>query len=200
MKTPFRSLLILCALLAATLGLHAQPALKIVTVDLNRLLENYYRTQDQVAKLKEQSSKAQESYNLLQKEYEKLVAEFKELQDQSNTPILTDEAKKAAQENLQTKFGEVRAKEQDLQAFRVNTDNEMKKRINTYQQMFLEEITKVVSDLAKKKGATLVVNKSAAQIGPVIYADAGYDITEEALTEINKDKPVTLNVPGITPK
>lgn len=200
MKTPFRSLLIVCALFAATLGLHAQPALKVVTVDLNRLLENYYRTQDQITKLNDQSRKAQESFNQLQKEYEGLISQFKELEEQAKNPLFNEDARKAHGESMQAKVAEIRQKEQDLQTFRVNTDNEMKKRIATYQQMFLEEISKVVAELAKKKGATLVVNKSATQIGPVIYSDPGFDITEEALVEINKDKPVGITIPGVTPK
>ena len=45
---------------------------------------------------------------------------------------------------------------------------------------------------AKRKGATLVIDKSGPTvlgIPAVIYADSAYDITDEAMAEINKDRP-----------
>ena len=56
----------------------------------------------------------------------------------------------------------------------------------------LEEISKIAAEVAKRKGATLLIDKAGPTligISNVIYADAGFDITEEVTKEVNKDRP-----------
>ncbi len=51
---------------------------------------------------------------------------------------------------------------------------------------------KVVNDLARAKGATLVLDKSGPSMFgvPVVLAsDPSFDITEEVVKEVNKDRP-----------
>ena len=60
MNKTMKSILTLIAFGATALGLAAQPALKIITVDMSKLLEGYYKTEDQAAKLKANEQKAQE--------------------------------------------------------------------------------------------------------------------------------------------
>jgi outer membrane protein len=88
--------------------------------------------------------------------------------------------------------------------------------------MMLEEIAKVATELAKKRGATLLLDKAgptAIGISNVLYSDAAYDLTDEVAKEVNKDKPVgapsapaapaaapaagaapAVSVPGLSPK
>lgn len=199
MKSLFRRTLSVVALMASAIGLQAQPAVKVVTVDLPHLLENYYKTQEQAGKMKETQTKAQETFQQMGKDFDALMSQAKDLDEQSKNTMFNEEARKKAADDLQVKVGELNQKRQELETFKVNTEREIQRRVANYQQMFVEEISKIVTELAKKKGATVVLNKSAQGIGPVIYADAGYDITDEALVEINKDKPVGISIPGVAP-
>jgi len=76
----------------------------------------------------------------------------------------------------------------------------LQKQMATFQQQALEEISKVASDIGQKKGATLVLNKGSVPV--VIYAAPEFDITEEVITEINKDAPAPtakVDIPAATP-
>ena len=56
-----------------------------------------------------------------------------------------------------------------------------------------------VADLAKKQGATLVLDKSGPTlfgIPAIIFADPAYDITQQVIDEVNKDRPPA---PATTP-
>jgi outer membrane protein len=56
----------------------------------------------------------------------------------------------------------------------------------------LEEISKVATEVAKRKGVTVLLDRAgptAIGISSLIYADASYDITEDVLKEVNKDRP-----------
>jgi outer membrane protein len=63
-----------------------------------------------------------------------------------------------------------------------------------FQNVLLDEITKVASDIAKKKGANLLLNKQAA-----VFADASYDISDEVLAEVNKGKPASSATSSAAP-
>ena len=65
--------------------------------------------------------------------------------------------------------------------------------------MLLEEISKTVADMAKKQGATLVLDKSGPTlfgIPAIIFADPAYDITADVITEVNKDRPPAPPAPA----
>ena len=54
-------------------------------------------------------------------------------------------------------------------------------------------------DGAKRQGATLLLDKSGPTligVSNIIYADASYDITDEVLKEINKDRPAAVTAPA----
>lgn len=56
----------------------------------------------------------------------------------------------------------------------------------------MDEISKVAVEVAKRKGVTLLMDKSGPSllgVPAVLYYEPGFEITEDVLTEINKDKP-----------
>jgi outer membrane protein len=128
----------------------------------------------------------------MNKEGNALVEEYKTLNDQSNNPALSADAKSKAQEAAQKKLESIQGKQREVQTFIQNTRNSLGQRLNTFRSLMLEEISKVAADVAKRKGATLLFDKAgptAIGISNVIYADSGFDITDEVMKEVNKDRP-----------
>ncbi|MBK8475088.1 MAG: OmpH family outer membrane protein [Opitutaceae bacterium] len=196
MTHPFRSVFTALAVAAATVGLQAQPALKVATVDMEQLFEKFYKTEAQQTKLREDEKKAQELLQSMVKEREALVTQAKELQEQGSNALLNDEARKKAEGELQKKVGEVRAKESEIQTFAQQTQQQLRAIFGQYQQQAVEEISKIATEIAKKKGITVVLNQ-----GVLVFADSAYSITDEVLTAINKDRPapaITISTPAAT--
>ncbi len=195
MKTVIRSTFAALVLAGATLGLQAEVALKVVTIDLGQLFEKYYKTEAQQEKIREDSKKAKEQFDALVKEREALVTQAKEIQEQAKNPVLSEEARKKAEDDFETKVGEVRRKEGEMQDFNQRIQQLLQQRMAQFQQTAVEEISKVATDIAKQQGASLVLNRGMG----VVYADASYDITETVLAAINKDRPapaVNVTVPA----
>ena len=71
MKKSIHSLLALVAFGATALFAQAQPALKILTVDMAKLYDGHYKTEEQNAKLRGDEQKAQEELEKLNKELRK---------------------------------------------------------------------------------------------------------------------------------
>jgi outer membrane protein len=199
MKQMIRTLLTLAALATGSAAL-AQPALKLVTVDIAKTYDSYYKAEEGMAKFRDAQQKAQEQAEEYRKQGQIMVDEYKELAEQSKSTLLTAEAKTKAEQSAQQKLEEIQRKQGELQNFMQSTERSLQQQMLTRRELLLEEITKTVNEIAKRKGATLVIDKSgpsAFRIPVVLYADAGYDITEEVITEINKDKPATA--PAATP-
>lgn len=187
------SALSLIAFGAAALGLSAQePPVKIITVDMGKLLDNHYKTEEQMAKLRDAEQKAQDQLEEMVKEGNALVEQYKETVDQSKNTLLTQEARAKADSDSQKMLDEIQRRQADLQNFRATSQRSLQQRLNNFRSLLLDEISKKVADVAKRKGATFVVDKSGPSllgIPAVIYSDPGYDITDEVLAEINKDRP-----------
>ena len=195
----------LCAL-AAILGLaaapaSAQPAPKIVVVEMAKLLDGHYKTEEQNAKLKGDEAKANEELEKINKEGQTLVEQLKKLEEDGKNPALSTEAKEKLQGEMRAKIEEIQKKQNEVQSFRGNTQRSLQQRIQNFRKLMFEEISVTVQDVAKKKGATLVLDKSGPSligISPVVYADSAYDITEDVQKELNKGRPAGSPAPAAT--
>src|SRR5436190_17132974 len=104
MKKPIRTLCALLAVGAASIAAQAQPALKLLVVDMAKLYDTHYKTLDQNAKLQSDDQKANEEVAKMNTEGNALVEEYKALNEQATNPALTAEAKAKAQNDAQKKY------------------------------------------------------------------------------------------------
>jgi outer membrane protein len=192
MMKPIHTLLTLGAFGLAAVVAQAQPAPKIAIVDMAKLFDNHYDTLAEKAKLDDATKKAQEQIDQMNKEGDAMVAVYKELDEQSKNPTATADAKSKAAADAQKKGQEIQAKLNDRNNLAQNAKATIQDRIQKFRTMMLEEIAKKVVIVAKNHGATLVLDKSGPTllgVSPIIYFDPGFDITDEVMAEINKDRP-----------
>ena len=193
MKNPITSLIALAVFAALATGASAQPSVKLLVVDMAKLYDTYYKTVEQNAKIQADDQKAQEEVEKMNKEGNALVEEYKGLNDQSNNPALSNDAKAKAQAEAQKKLEGIQNKQREVQTFIQNTRNSLGQRLNNFRAVALEEISKVATEIAKRKGANILLDKAGPTgigISNLIYADAAFDITDDVQKEINKDRPM----------
>lgn len=183
MKTSLRTVLALAALGVSTLGF-AQPAPKIFVLDMAKVFDGHYKTEEQQNKLKGDESKAVSELERLDKEIRGMADKFKEQKDQMDNPALTADARDRAKADAQKTMEDIQAKQQEGQQFKMNAQRTFQQRIQNFRQVLVEEISKLATDLVKKKGGTVLLDK-----GTLIYSDPAYDITDEVMAEINKTRP-----------
>jgi outer membrane protein len=199
MKKSIQSLVAVAAIAFSALTTHAQSAPKILVVDLAKLFDNHWKTQEQQAKLQADETKAQDQLAQITKDGNALVEQFKELDEQSKNPAATAEAKAKAQADAQKKYDEIQQKRSEQNSFVQNTKNTLQQRFQTFKTLMIEEITKSAVDIAKKKGATFLLDKSGPTlvgVSNVLYYDPSLDITDEVATELNKDRPAAAATPA----
>ena len=197
MKNLLKTLLVSVALGASVL--HAQPALKVAVVDMAQLYDKHYLTEQQNAKLQVDEKRAQDELQRLNVEGNTIVAAYQEMMEQMNNHVLSNEAKAKLEQDAQKKLEEIQAKQNEVQTFRQTVQRSLQSQIGNFREILLEDLSKLATEIAKKKGATLLIDKSAPAgfgISNVIYVDAGYDITEEVMAEVNKNRPATPPAPA----
>jgi outer membrane protein len=197
MKTSLKSLLAVALAGVFAIAAQAQPAPKIYVVDMAKLYDAHYKTIEQNEKLKGDQQKAEDELQKLNAEGNALVEQFKKLEEQVNNPTLSADAKTKTQQDMQAKGQEIQRKQAEVNQFRGNTQRQLQTRINQFKQMLLEEISKTAVEISKKKGATLLIDKSGPTLiglPSLLYFDPAYDITDDVSKEINKDRPA-----GATP-
>ena len=191
MNKMIRSLLTLAAFGASSIALLAQPAFKLIVVDMAKVYDSHYKTEEANLKFRDAEQKATEQVEELNKQGQSMVDEYKELTEQSKNTVLTVEARGKAEVEAQKKMEDIQRKQGEVQNFRTNTQRSLQQRIKTHRDLLLEEITKIVNNLAKLRGATLVVDKSGPTlfgIPSVLYADPSYDMTEEVVARLRSER------------
>jgi outer membrane protein len=178
-----KSILTLTAFGATALGLLAQPVLK--TVDMSKLLEGYYRTEQEMAKLKTSEQKASEELERMVKEGNQVADQYKAMAEQSKNTLLTPDARSKAEADAAKMLEDIQHRQTDINNFRTNTQRLLSQQWNNIRGVLVEEIVKKVAEEGKKQGATMVLDRNA-----VVFAETG-DITDACMAAVNKDRPVT---------
>jgi len=184
MKTSFKSLLALAAVSATALISQAQTAPKILVLDIGRAFQSHYKAAEMDEALKGEQQKAQQEFSAKEKELVDLSEKIKGLDEQTKNPALTKEAQAKIMADGEKMVQDFQGKQQELQAFA----NDARRKIGEKQQnvtnLLIEDITKKGQEIGKKKGADLVLPKNT-----VVYSNPAWEITDEVIAEINKDKP-----------
>jgi outer membrane protein len=202
MHKAIRSLIASVVLLAGAAALHAQATLKVVVVDMAKVYDTHYKTEEANAKFNDAAQRAQEQLEQINKQIQSAADEYKSLVEQAKSPMANDQAKAKAGEDANRKMEDIQRLNNEAQNFRANTQRSLQQRAKNHRDLIMDEIMKVVNDISRAKGATLVLDKSGPSIlgiPVVLYSDPSYDITEDVVKEVNKDRPAPAAAPATTP-
>lgn len=191
MKNPVRTLITVAMIGFTALVAQAQTTQKIATVEVAKIYQGHYKTIEQNTKLEADKQAAMATEESMLKAGNALVEELKSLDEQTKNPVTTAEAKAKAQEAAKAKFEEIQKKEQEINQFRATTNSALQKRLQTFQILIVEEIQKVIAEVAKRRGFSFVIDKNGLAF---VGADVS-DITEDVMAEINKGRPASVAAP-----
>ncbi len=144
-------------------------ALEVACVDMKKVWEESKEIKAEKANLEKTLKKAQE-------DLKKKEAELKALQEKAmkDAPTMTEEAKRAMQEEFQKKY-------LDFQELYQSSQKMLQEKDYTAQTSFIEKVKKIATEIAKKKGYDIVLAKDN-----VLFMQDKYDITQEVIAIINK--------------
>lgn len=179
-------------------GTARSPAqVRIGTIDLRKVFDDYHKTRTADAELKgradelDKERKAMvEAYQKLKDEYDKALTSAAELALSAEE---RDRRKKAAEEKLLA----LRSKEQEIAQFDREARTSLEEQQRRMREKILEEIRTMINVKAKAGNFTLVLDTSTAdtRMPPVVlYSSGENDLTSLVLDALNATAP-----PGYSP-
>lgn len=165
---------------------------KTMTVDINKLYNEYHVTQSQMAVLKTE----QDAFNKERMQRQKAITEVTDKLKAIILKLRDKAMPKVEKNNLTEEYEELASQYQALNKDSRESDREKlretKEKITVVRSKGLNDIGKVIRKYAKDNGYHWVIETSGVsntQISPLVYAKNSVDKTAELLAIINKDAP-----------
>ncbi len=160
-----------CSLALALLApLTAQAEYKIVTVDLNRILNESSTAKEQRKSLDAMSTQAKTKIEAKKKTITAMEKNIKE-------KGLGEDSKEVQEIGNEIK---------NFNRLVKDSEDEIKKEFLKINKSLTEKALKIINQYAEKKDIDLVIDRSEKSRGPVLFGDPGSDITPEIIKELDK--------------
>jgi outer membrane protein len=172
-------------------GRAAAETIRIATVDLNRIFEEYHKTPVARQKLDETKDSYQKELRDMDTELRRLQEELNQLRDDQDRPEYSDEVREQKRRALQEKLAEFQKQARHFQEHSRTYEKMLADRTQTMRTSLLREITETINAQARERGYSLVLDTSGNTfnaVPAVIYAQDHLDITEEILKILNRNK------------
>ncbi len=181
-------LLILLAVFAASAAFCGD--LNIAVVDMRKLFQDYERTRHVEKKLQEQMDIFKEYSAKLNSEYQTLKKEFETTRDAAQNNFALSEAERKNRE-LRAKdlYEQLIIKQTELKNYSRSRQTQLQETYEKLRSEILNEIKNAVRSRATLSGYRLVLDQSgtaAGDVGAVVFAAPGMDITKSVLDELNR--------------
>jgi len=187
----------LVALLSLTVGIVAAPVaaqadVKVGTIDMKAVFDNYYKTKDAEAKINESRTQAKKELDDRLDTFNKGQEQARKLNDEANKPELSEKAKAEKVKALNEKLQELGVMQREVQEFQQTRERQLSEQSVRSRNSLVEEINKVVSDAVKSGGYDIVFDKSGQSLNAVnvlVHSKDSMDFTSDVISKLNSEAP-----------
>jgi outer membrane protein len=161
---------------------------KIATVDLQKVFEQFYKTQRSNMKFKQEAADMDKERKDLVDAGKKQEAEWQKLIDKAEDQAVSAEQRAKSKKAAEDAFRQVKSAEQTIQEFDRMSSAKLREENRQRRDDIVKEIRNVLNADAKAAGYTLVLDVSgeSANMAPVvIYSSGVNDLTEGLIKELN---------------
>lgn len=173
--------------------------IKVMTVDIAEIFDNYYKTAEARERLEESRDEAQAQLEEMQGEGQAMLEELQALREQMENEALSEQARQTAQQEAQAKMQEIQQKQREVEGFQQTTVRSLQQRQQNFQEIMLDEIRQVILEFRRERGADLVLNTSeriGGVLNSVLYTDPEWDATQAVLARLNRNAPASGEASG----
>ncbi len=190
-----RKLLQICLLSAglaglATAGLAADQ--KIATFNLRKAFDNYYKTIQSTAALKQEAAQVEKERSQMVENGGKHKEEWRKLIDKANDQAVSAEERDKSKKAAADKYAELETDERSINEFDRMATSRLHEKERQRRDDIVKEISGVVEAHAKAAGYSLVLDRSgdSANLVPVVlFCNGQDDMTDSIIKELNSAAP-----------
>jgi outer membrane protein len=192
MKHPLTRFTLTLAL-ASLLPLAAAAEMKIATINLQKVFEDYYKTKQATSQLQQDAAELDKEGKGLVESFKKQEAEYKKLLESAEDQAVSAEEREKRRKSADGKLTELRGLEQTIVQFQNQARSQINEKKLRMREKILGEIKEVINAKAKAGNYSLVLDVSGESLNNnaplVIYATADNDLTSTVVTQMNATAP-----------
>ena len=193
MKLSLALLLVGCSFASAS----AAESQKIATIDLRKTFDQYWRTKQADANLKDQAADLEKERKAMVDQYRKAEESYKKLLDGMNDAALSTEERDKRKKGAETELLGLRAQEDRIKQFDATSRTTLGEKQRRVRDQILAEIKDKIKAKAKTGGYTMVFDTAAETVNNTPFllfaGNTEHDITDAVLTELNLNAPRTTS-------
>jgi outer membrane protein len=169
----------------------AQAEMKVGTIDMKAVFDQYFKTKEAEGKINEARTQAKKELDDRLDTFNKAQEEARKLNDEANKPELAEKAKAEKSKALNEKLQELGAMQREIQEFQQTRERQLSEQSVRSRNLLVEEINKIVSEVVKANGYDLVFDKSGQSLNAVnvlVHSKDSFDFTADVLSKLNADQ------------
>jgi len=181
----------------ASIGTSLFAQTKVATIDLQKVIQAFYKTKDADAKLAEAQKAYQDELNARMDSYRKALDAVNQANKDLENAKRADERPRLTQVR-DTKVDSARTLEREITDFRGAREKELQNERTIMRSNLVDEIRGVVNEKIHSEGYQLVLDTSGQggnTASPVVfYAQGALDISDAVIEKLNADQKATSEV------
>jgi len=181
------------------LGGTAWAQTRVATVDMRKLFEKYWKTEQAQKALKDRGNDLARESSTLREGYKKDSEEYKKLLAAANDMAVSPEEREKRKQAAEVKLKELKQTEETIGQFERQARTQLEEQNKRMRDNIITEIRTVVSARGKSAGYTMVLDTaadSANGTAVVLYDNGDNDLTDAVLTQLNAGAPIEAKQPG----
>ena len=186
MKRILAALVLALTLTAA--GAHAAE-LKIAVIDMQKTFQEYEKTKTIEIKLNQQMEVFKEYSSQLNQQYQNVRKQYESARDDSQNIAYSAAERESKRKKAQQLYESLKLKEQEMTSYTESRKTQIRDMYTKLRDEVVGEIRKAVHNKAVLEGYTIVLDQSGGSmddVGFVIYAQPGLDITDAIIQDLNR--------------
>ena len=161
----------------------------IVTVDMDKLFNKYYKTELADAQIKEQADEFSEERRVLVEQYDLAQEAFQKAREDAQNMALSEDVRNAKRDEAEEMLLGIREQEGKIRRMEQQRRKQLEEQQRRMRKRIVDEISQTIQDYAKEQNYMVVFDASGQSLNGVavmVYSSGRLDITDEILAILNK--------------
>jgi Skp family chaperone for outer membrane proteins len=193
MKKPRFIALACLSLLSVIFSTPALAELKVATIDMQKVLAAYYKTQEAKEKLEQAQKAANDELSQRMETRKKDIDAINKLNEEMNRPDVSAAQKDQKAQERDAKISEEQGLEKEMTEFRDSRAKQLQEEQNHMVSGLVDDIMKVVKDQVQTQNYDLVFDKSGRSAGlgntVLVYGRDNMDFSDVVIAKLNANRP-----------
>src|ERR1051326_5774515 len=187
--------ILLIGLLVASTFVSWGADLKVATVGMQRLMAEYYKSQEVLKHLKQKESSFVKELEGLRLEGRRLLKEADDLKQESALYVLSAAERESKKKSFEAKLADLSTFQLKYNNLRGQREAELQGHLARSNKAIQDEILSVLRNIGERDGFNLILNANKASpfASDVVFSKNVDDITEKALASLNATKMEPAN-------